>query len=98
MSGCNALFGLGDLRAWTGISGQELGELRLLAHVQNLDIDLSSHQILRRFLGLSGEERETMINLLTGKIQQPSVIIKFYSSLNKAFQSAYKLHPFRCCK
>ncbi len=58
--------GLGDLRAWTGISGQEIGELRLLAHVQNLDIDLSSHQILRRFLGLSGEERETMINLLTG--------------------------------
>ena len=35
---------------------------------QNLPLDLSSHQVLRRFLGLAGEDRRQMVTLMTGPV------------------------------
>ena len=63
---CHKLRSVGDLAAWAGVSGQEIGEMRQIVHEQNLALDLSSHQVLRRFLGLAGEDRRQMVTLMTG--------------------------------
>ena len=124
--------GTGDLGAWGGVTGPELGQVRQVIHEQNLILDISSHQVgifslhkihnmlstflsefyvpsaenfvtsmlpcsfalsqisyiplflvpcapcgvpqvLRRFLGLAGEERQSMLNLLTGTKDQPTL-------------------------
>ena len=119
--------GTGDLGAWGGVTGPELGQVRQVIHEQNLILDISSHQVgifslhkihnmlstflsefyvpsdenfvtsmlpcsfalflyppvpcsmcgvsqvLRRFLGLAGEERQSMLNLLTGSKDQPTL-------------------------
>ena len=65
---CPLLRSVGDLAAWAGVSGQELGQMRQVVHEQNLALDLSSHQVLRRFLGLAGEDRRQMVTLMTGPV------------------------------
>ena len=50
------------------MSGSELGQMRLIAHEQNLALDLSSHQVLRRFLGLAGEDRRHLVTMMTGPV------------------------------
>ena len=50
------------------VSGSELGQMRLIAHEQNLALDLSSHQVLRRFLGLAGEDRRHLVTMMTGPV------------------------------
>ena len=57
--------------------------MRTICHEQNLALDLSSHQVrtaandcvtvsplqvLRRFLGMTGEDRRTMVTLMTGPV------------------------------
>jgi len=68
ISCCPNLMSVGDLGAWGEISGQELGEMRQIVHEQNLQLDLSSHQVLRRFLGMAGEDRRQMMTLMTGPV------------------------------
>ena len=41
------LLSLGDLGAWGGVSGPELGQVRQVVHEQNLILDLSSHQVYK---------------------------------------------------
>ena len=65
---CPLLRSVGDLAAWAGVTGQELGQMRQIVHEQNLALDLSSHQVLRRFLGLAGEDRRQMVTLMTGPV------------------------------
>jgi len=65
---CQNLKSVGDLGAWGEISGPELGEMRQIVHEQNLQLDLSSHQVLRRFLGMDGEDRRQMMTLMTGPV------------------------------
>ena len=65
---CPLLRSVGDLAAWAGVTGQELGQMRQVVHEQNLALDLSSHQVLRRFLGLAGEDRRQMVTLMTGPV------------------------------
>ena len=50
------------------VSGSELGQMRLIVHEQNLALDLSSHQVLRRFLGLAGEDRRHLVTMMTGPV------------------------------
>ena len=54
--------------AWAGVTGPDLGQMRQIVHEQNLALDLSSHQVLRRFLGLAGEDRRQMVTLMTGPV------------------------------
>ena len=70
IGGCKELRSVGDLSQWEGISGPELGEMRQMAHEQNLQLDLSSHQVLRRFLGLAGGDQRAMMTLMTGPIME----------------------------
>ena len=65
---CPDIRSVGDLGAWSGISGPELGQIRQIVHEQNLQLDLSSHQVLRRFLGMTGEDRKQMMALMTGPV------------------------------
>ena len=65
---CPNIRSVGDLGVWGGISGPELGEMRQVVHEQNLQLDLSSHQVLRRFLGMTGEDRRQMMTLMTGPV------------------------------
>jgi hypothetical protein len=65
---CPNIRSVGDLGVWGGISGPELGEMRQIVHEQNLQLDLSSHQVLRRFLGMTGEDRRQMMTLMTGPV------------------------------
>ena len=37
--------GTGDLGAWGGVTGPELGQVRQVIHEQNLILDISSHQV-----------------------------------------------------
>lgn len=68
IEGCKRLKSVGDLGAWACISGQELGQMRQVVHEQNLQLDLSSHKVIRRFLDMEGEDRRTMMNLMTGPL------------------------------
>ena len=68
LGGCPSLRSVGDLANWGGVSGAELGGMRQVCHEQNLALDLSSHQVLRRFLGMKGEDRRTMVTLMTGPV------------------------------
>ena len=70
IGGCKDLRSVGDLSQWEGISGPDLGEMRQMAHEQNLQLDLSSHQVLRRFLGLAGGDQRAMMTLMTGPIME----------------------------
>merc|ERR1712037_820324 len=70
IGGCKDLRSVGDLSQWEGISGPDLGVLRQMAHEQNLQLDLSSHQVLRRFLGLAGGDQRAMMTLMTGPIME----------------------------
>ena len=70
IGGCKELRSVGDLSTWEGISGPELGQIRQMAHEQNLQLDLSSHQVLRRFLGLAGGDQRAMMTLMTGPIME----------------------------
>ena len=56
IGGCKELKSVGDLSQWEGISGPDLGQMRQLAHEQNLQLDLSSHQVLnsKMFFGTPG--------------------------------------------
>ena len=45
LSHCNSIRSVGDLAAWAGVTGQELGEMIQIVHEQNLALDLSSHQV-----------------------------------------------------
>ena len=65
---CKHIKSVGDLANWGRVSGSELGEMRLIAHEQNLALDLSSHQVLRRFLGLAGEDRRHLVTMMTGPV------------------------------
>jgi len=70
IGGCKELRSVGDLSQWEGISGPDLGQMRQLAHEQNLQLDLSSHQVLRRFLGLANGDQRAMMTLMTGPIME----------------------------
>ena len=70
IGGCKELRSVGDLSQWEGISGPDLGQMRQTAHEQNLQLDLSSHQVLRRFLGLAGGDQRAMMTLMTGPIME----------------------------
>ena len=70
IGGCKELRSVGDLSQWEGISGPDLGQMRQMAHEQNLQLDLSSHQVLRRFLGLAGGDQRAMMTLMTGPIME----------------------------
>ena len=65
---CPLIASVGDLANWGRVTGSEMGEMRLIAHEQNLALDLSSHQVLRRFLGMGGEDRKNMVTLMTGPV------------------------------
>ena len=65
---CPHIASVGDLANWGHVTGSEMGEMRLIAHEQNLALDLSSHQVLRRFLGMGGEDRKNMVTLMTGPV------------------------------
>ena len=65
---CPLLRSVGDLAAWAGVTGPDLGQMRQIVHEQNLALDLSSHQVLRRFLGLAGEDRRQMVTLMMGPV------------------------------
>ena len=43
---CSNIKSVGDLAAWSGVTGKELGEMRQIVHEQNLALDLSSHQVM----------------------------------------------------
>ena len=65
---CPGIKSVGDLANWGHVTGSELGEMRQIVHEQNLALDLSSHQVLRRFLGMTGEDRRHMVTLMTGPV------------------------------
>ena len=43
-----------------------MGEVRRIVHEQNMALDLSSNQVLRRFMEKDGTERKTLLNMMTG--------------------------------
>ena len=91
IGGCKELRSVGDLSQWEGISGPELGEMRQMAHEQNLQLDLSSHQVLRRFLGLAGGDQRAMMTLMTGPIMERIRLtqVSSYFILHGEIASAY---------
>jgi hypothetical protein len=63
---CDELKAVGDLQNWGGLDPAELGRLRETVHTQNLDLDLRSHQKLRKFVEMRDFERKTYLNLVSG--------------------------------
>ena len=103
IGGCKELRSVGDLSQWEGISGPDLGQMRQLAHEQNLQLDLSSHQVLnskkflgntllsshqvlRRFLGLANGDQRAMMTLMTGPIMERIRLTQVSSSTIFFFQ------------
>ena len=57
---------MGDLQFWGALDPAEIGRLREMTHLRNLDLDLRSHQKIRKFVEMRDFERKTYLNLLSG--------------------------------
>ena len=63
---CEHLRAIGDIQAWAGVSPGEVGQFRQVCHEQNLRLDTSSHQKLRKYLQMRDSERKSYVNEIAG--------------------------------
>ena len=63
---CDELHAVSDLQNWNMVESAEVGHLREVTHYQNFDLDLRSHQKIRKFVEMRDFERKTYLNMVSG--------------------------------
>ena len=66
VNNCLRIKSISDLQKWPAIDPVELSKFRDMIRRENCELDTSSNMKLRKYLDLSGRERRTYINLVTG--------------------------------
>ena len=63
---CEELKAIGDIQNWGLVDPADVGLLREMPHKLNLDLDMRSHQKMRKFVEMREFERKTYLNLVNG--------------------------------
>ena len=63
---CDNLKALSELQNWGRLDPSEVGRLKEMTHSQNLELDLRSHQNIRKFVEMRDFERKAYLNLASG--------------------------------
>ena len=66
VNNCLNIKSISDLQKWPAIDPVDLSKFRDMIRTENYELDTSSNMKIRRYLDLSGRERRTYINLVTG--------------------------------